>query len=246
LPIIMPPHLPAPAHILVIDDAADLLSLLQRYLGDQGFSVTVKANALDLVQSMKKQHFDLLVLDLMMPLESGLSICQRLRALGETIPIIMLTAKGDPVDRIIGLESGADDYLAKPFTPRELVARIMAQLRRRDMHRSEAIAALQPSLEFGPYRLDFNARELTRAGERVALSSVEFLVLRALALHPNQELSRDRLIDLSKGVDALATDRSIDVQVMRLRRAIEDDPSSPRWIKTVRGVGYVFVPNARL
>jgi two-component system phosphate regulon response regulator OmpR len=230
--------------VLVIDDEADLRLLLERYLGDQGFAVTTRANARDLSELLKRESFDMLVLDLMMPEESGLSICQRLRAAGEVIPVLMLTAKGDPVDRIIGLESGADDYLAKPFTPRELVARITAQLRRRSMD-ARSTTAGQQQITFGPFLLDLKTRELLRDGVAVALSSVEFVVLRALAQHPNVELTRDRLLDLSKGSDSAATDRSIDVQVLRLRRSIEQDPSNPRWIKTVRGVGYVFVPDAK-
>ena len=230
--------------VLVIDDEADLRVLLERYLGDQGFAVTTRANARDLFDLLKHEAFDMLVLDLMMPEESGLSICQRLRAAGQVIPILMLTAKGDPVDRIIGLESGADDYLAKPFTPRELVARIAAQLRRRSMD-ARGLSSTQEQIPFGPFVLDLKTRQLMRDGAPVSLSSVEFVVLRALAQHPNVELSRDRLLDLSKGSDSSATDRSIDVQVLRLRRSIEDDPSNPRWIRTVRGVGYVFVPDAK-
>jgi two-component system phosphate regulon response regulator OmpR len=231
------------ARVLVIDDEADLRLLLERYLGDQGFSVTTRADGREVSELLKREAFDILVLDLMMPHESGLSICQRLRSAGEVIPILMLTAKGDPVDRIIGLESGADDYLAKPFTPRELVARIQAQLRRRSMDAKSASSALE-QIAFGPFVLDLKTRRLLREGVPVELSSVEFVVLRALAQHANVELTRDRLLDLSKGSDSSATDRSIDVQVMRLRRSIEDDPSNPRWIRTVRGVGYVFVPDA--
>ncbi len=231
------------ARILVVDDEADLRLLLERYLGDQGFEVTTRADGQEVTELLRREPFDLLVLDLMMPKESGLAICQRLRAAGEVIPILMLTAKGDPVDRIIGLESGADDYLAKPFTPRELVARIQAQLRRRSMDAQSVSSGLE-QIAFGPFLLDLKTRRLLRHGQPVPLSSVEFVVLRALAQHANVELSRDRLLDLSKGSDSSATDRSIDVQVLRLRRSIEDDPSNPRWIRTVRGVGYVFVPDA--
>ena len=226
--------------VLVVDDEADLRLLLSRYLGDQGFDVEVCADGRDVSDRLRRRHFEVLVLDLMMPGESGLAICQRLRAAGETIPIVMLTAKGDPVDRIIGLESGADDYLAKPFTPRELVARIKAQIRRAQMNVNVS-QQIAKTISFGPFELDLAARELRRSGAPVALSSVEFLVLKALAQHPNVELSRDRLLDLSKGPDSAATDRSIDVQILRLRRVIEEDASEPRWIRTVRGVGYVFV-----
>jgi two-component system phosphate regulon response regulator OmpR len=230
---------PKPA-VLVVDDDIDLRALLQRYLSDQGFEVVVRPDGRELSDLLKRQHFDALVLDLMMPGETGLAICQRLRSAGNIIPIVMLTAKGDPIDRIIGLESGADDYLAKPFTPRELVARIQALMRRRQMDSASA-GATSERLQFGRFELDLGARELRRDGQPVALSSVEFLVLKALAQNANVELTRDRLLDLSKGPDTVATDRSIDVQILRLRRIVEDDPSEPHWIRTVRGVGYVFV-----
>jgi two-component system phosphate regulon response regulator OmpR len=229
--------------ILVIDDEPDLRLLLERYLGEQGFAVTVESDGRRVAELLQQEGFDLLVLDLMMPGENGLSICRRLRASGETLPILMLTAKGDPIDRIIGLESGADDYLAKPFTPRELVARIQAQLRRREMDLQQTNTSIERAV-FGPFVLDLKTRTLNKAGKLIVLSSVEYLVLRALVKHPNIELSRDKLLDLSKGPDTIATDRSIDVQILRLRRIIEEDPAAPKRIQTVRGVGYVFVPDA--
>ena len=232
------------ARILVADDEADLRSLLQRYLTDQGYAVRTVENGQVLDKLLSRDRFDVLVLDVMMPGEDGLSICRRLRAQGETIPILMLTARGDPVDRIIGLEMGADDYLAKPFNPRELLARIQAMVRRQRM----LGAHIGPQGEehvarFGDFSLHVEARRLACGGRDLLLTSGEFSLLKALALNPNRPLGRERLIELTKGRDHEATARSIDVQVMRLRKLIEIDPAAPRFIQTVWGVGYVFVPD---
>ena len=237
------------ARVLVADDEADLRALLQRYLTDQGCLVRTVDGAGPLEKLLARERFDVLVLDVMMPGEDGLSICRRLRAQGETIPIVMLTARGDPLDRIIGLEMGADDYLPKPFTPRELLARIQALVRRqRVLGAHSGPMATEGVVRFGRFELHLSERRLhaqathDQAADDVALTSVEFALLRAFALHPNRPLGRDRLIDLSHGPGHEATDRSIDVQVMRLRRLIEADPAEPRHIRTVWGVGYVFVP----
>ncbi len=231
------------ARVLVADDDAELRDLLQRYLGDQGCAVRTVDGAEPLEKLLARERFDVLVLDVMMPGEDGLSICRRLRAQGETIPIVMLTARGDPLDRIIGLEMGADDYLAKPFTPRELLARIQALVRRqRILGAHSGPPPTEGVVRFGSHVLHLGERRLERDGADVAVTSAEFALLRAFAQHPNRPLGRDRLIELAHGSGYEATDRSVDVQVMRLRRLIEADPAAPRHIQTVWGVGYVFVP----
>jgi two-component system phosphate regulon response regulator OmpR len=235
------------ARILVADDEADLRALLQRYLTDQGYAVRTVDSAAPLDKLLARERFDVLVLDVMMPGEDGLSICRRLRAQGETIPIVMLTARGDPLDRIIGLEMGADDYLPKPFNPRELLARIQALVRRQRMlgaHGGSLGAGGDGVVRFGVHVLHLAERRLTRDGADVPLTTGEFSLLQAFATNPNRPLGRDRLIELARGRDHEATDRSIDVQVMRLRRLVEADPAKPRHIQTVWGVGYVFVPDA--
>ncbi|MFB8831908.1 two-component system response regulator OmpR [Azotobacter sp. CWF10] len=234
------------ARILVVDDEHDLRALLQRYLSDQGYAVRALDGGQQLERLLGRERFDVLVLDVMMPGEDGLSLCRRLRAQGETIPIVMLTARGDPLDRIIGLEMGADDYLPKPFNPRELQARIEALIRRQRM--LGAHTGPLPGdgrIDFGPFSLHLGERRLERDGQDIPLTSGEFALLQALARHPKRPLGRDRLIELSHGRDHEASDRSIDVQVMRLRRAIEEDPAQPRYIQTVWGLGYVFVPDGR-
>jgi two-component system phosphate regulon response regulator OmpR len=234
------------ARILIADDEADIRALLQRYLGDQGYAVRTVESAAGLDKLLSRERFDVLVLDVMMPGEDGLAACRRLRAQGETIPIVMLTARGDPLDRIIGLEMGADDYLPKPFNPRELLARIQALVRRQRM--LGAHAGPLPGdgeIRFADYVLDLGRRTLHKAGTALPLTTGEFSLLAAFAQHPGRPLGRDKLIELAYGRDHEATDRSIDVQVMRLRKLIEADPAQPRHIRTVWGVGYVFVPEAQ-
>lgn len=231
------------ARVLVADDEADLRSLLQRYLTEQGCWVRTVENGSALDRLLTRERFDVLVLDVMMQGEDGLSICRRLRGQGETIPILMLTARGDPVDRIVGLEMGADDYLPKPFNPRELLARILAMVRRQHMLGvRSAPPGVREILNFGAFSLDLECRTLQREGQDLPLTSGEFALLRALALNPRRPLGRERLIELARGRDHDANTRSVDVQVMRLRKLIEDDPANPRFIQTVWGVGYVFVP----
>ncbi|HEV7914317.1 MAG TPA: two-component system response regulator OmpR [Albitalea sp.] len=232
-----------PARILIVDDEAELRGLLQRYLGEQGLAVRAVADAAAAAKLLARERFDVLVLDVMMPGEDGLSLCSRLRSQGETVPILMLTARGDPVDRIVGLEMGADDYLPKPFSPRELLARLQAMVRRQRVLGAHAGPTGEAPLVFGRYALFATQRRLEKQGKELPLSSAEFALLHALATHPNRPLGRERLIELTRGRDHEATDRSIDVQVMRLRRLIEDDPAAPRHIQTVWGVGYVFVPD---
>lgn len=230
--------------ILVVDDDQRLRDLLRRYLAEQGFNVFLAENATAMTKLWTRERFDLLVLDLMLPGEDGLAICRKLRGTGDTTPIIMLTARGDEVDRIIGLELGADDYLPKPFNPRELVARIHAVLRRRAT--PEAPGAPAADVEhfiFGPYDLNLQTRTLTKDGHSKALTTGEFAVMKAFARHPRQPLSREKLMELARGREYEVFDRSLDVQISRLRKLIEPDPSSPRYIQTVWGLGYVFVPD---
>jgi len=227
--------------ILVVDDDARLRGLLQRYLEEQGYIVKAVGDA----EQMDREIYSLMVLDLMMPGEDGLSVCQRLRSAQNSLPIIMLTAKGDENDRITGLEMGADDYLAKPFNPRELVARIRAVMRRQVKELPGAPSQEQELVSFGPYTIDLSTRSLTREGDSVALTTGEFAVIKALVQHPREPLTRDKLMNLARGREWSAMERSIDVQVSRLRRLLEDDPQSPRYIQTVWGVGYVFVPDGK-
>jgi two-component system phosphate regulon response regulator OmpR len=183
------------------------------------------------------------VLDMMLPGEDGLAICRRLRGSGETVPIIMLTAKGDEVDRIVGLEMGADDYLPKPFNPRELVARIHAVLRRQTERLAPGAPAAEGKVAFGPYVLDLATRTLMRGESALGLTTGEFSLLKVLATHPRQPLAREKLMLLARGRDHDVFDRAIDVQISRLRKLIEVDASTPRYIQTVWGFGYVFVPD---
>ncbi|HEX8980663.1 MAG TPA: response regulator [Parasulfuritortus sp.] len=231
-----------PPKILAVDDDAEMRALLQRYLTDQGMTVRTEASAERVDTLLGRECFDVLVLDLMLPGEDGLALCQRLRVAGETIPILMLTARGDPVDRIVGLEMGADDYLPKPFNPRELVARIRAMLRRQDMQGAGPRPPADTPISFGPFALYPERRELERDGVPISLTSGEFALLAALAAHPNRPLGRERLIELACGRDCESSDRAVDVQILRLRRVVETDPAKPRFIQTVRGFGYVFVP----
>ncbi|MFN0160236.1 MAG: two-component system response regulator OmpR [Burkholderiales bacterium] len=230
--------------ILIVDDDARLRELLLRYLGEQGFSPQAAPDGAFMDKLLNRELFDLIVLDLMLPREDGLAICRRLRAAGNQTPIIMLTARGEEVDRIVGLEMGADDYLAKPLNPRELVARIQAVLRRARESGPPAAPAAEPeSVSFGPYVLNLATRSMTRDGEPVTLTSGEFSVLKVLVRHPSKPLSRDKLMELARGREYDVFDRAIDVQISRLRKIIEADPSNPRYIQTVWGFGYVFVPD---
>ena len=234
----------AKTRIIVVDDDARLRELLNRYLHEQGFSVRAVADGNDMNRWLARGRYDLMVLDLMMPGEDGLSICRRLRGLGEKIPIIMLTAKGDDVDRIVGLEVGADDYLAKPFNPRELVARIQAVLRRvPEPPPPGAPTADLKVITFGAFSFNLAARSLTRNGENLALTTGEYSLLKVLVQHPRTSLSRDKLMELARGREFGAFDRSIDVQISRLRKLIEADPAKPAYIQTVWGFGYVFIPD---
>jgi two-component system OmpR family response regulator len=225
-------------HILVVDDDREIRDLLNRFLVKHGLRVSTARDGVEMLRILDGAAIDLVVLDLMLPGEDGLSLCRKLRST-TTLPVIMLTAMGEDTDRIVGLEMGADDYLPKPFNPRELLARIKAVLRR-----VQSLPAASPkgdTAKFDGWTLDLGSRRLTSPqGEEVELSTGEYDLLLAFATHPRRVLSRDQLLDLARGRTAAPFDRSVDIQVMRLRRKIEADPKEPRLIKTVRGGGYMF------
>ena len=233
--------------ILVVDDDQRLRDLLVRYLGEKGYEVKAVPDAAGMDKQLARDRYDLIVLDLMLPGEDGLAICRRLRAQNAGPAIVMLTAKGDDVDRIVGLEMGADDYLHKPFNPRELLARVNAVLRRRAPAGPPGAPTAGIELyRFGPFELNLGTRTLLREGKPVQLTTGEFSVLKVLAQHPRTPLSRDKLMELARGREYEVFDRSIDVQISRLRKLVEEDPSHPRHIQTVWGFGYVFVPDGNL
>lgn len=221
--------------ILVVDDDMRLRALLERYLTEQGFRVRSVANAEQMDRLLTRESFHLMVLDLMLPGEDGLSICRRLRSQSNPMPIIMVTAKGEEVDRIVGTEIGADDYIPKPFNPRELLARIRAVLRRQANELPGAPSQEEAVIAFGKFKLNLGTREMFREDEPMPLTSGEFAVLKALVSHPREPLSRDKLMNLARGREYSAMERSIDVQISRLRRMVEEDPAHPRYIQTVWG-----------
>lgn len=229
--------------ILMVDDDLRMRELLQRYLTEQGFEIKTASDSKEMDALLEKEQFDLFVLDLMMPGEDGLAICRRLRANNIITPIIMLTARGDEVDRIIGLEMGADDYLPKPFNPRELLARINAVMRRHEHSPESSNSNKKETFPFGEFVFDAANRSLTKGGENITITSGEFALLKVFTEHPRQPLSRDRLMQLARGRELDVFDRSIDVQVSRLRRLIEPNPAQPRFLKTMWGFGYVFIPD---
>lgn len=231
--------------ILIVDDDARLRRLLERFLTEQGYRVRSVEDTAQMDRLLDRELYSLIVLDLMLPGEDGLKACERLREQGTTTPIIMLTAKGDETSRIQGLEMGADDYLPKPFNPRELVARIKAVLRRQSPQIPGAPTTEENEVTFGDFVLSLSTRELKRGDEVHMLTSGEFSVLKALVHHPRVPLTRDKLMQLARGREWDALERSIDVQISRLRRLLEPDPSKPRYIQTVWGVGYVFVPDGQ-
>ena len=227
----------------MVDDDARIRELLQRYLTEQGFDIKTVADSKEMDAALSGESYDLLVLDLMLPGEDGLAICRRLRANNMTTPVIMLTARGDEVDRIIGLEMGADDYLPKPFNPRELLARINAVMRRHEYSPESDTSAKTEAINFGEFLFDPSTRSLSRDGMQITITSGEFALLKVFTEHPRQPLSRDRLMQLARGRELDVFDRSIDVQVSRLRRIIEADPARPRYLQTMWGFGYVFIPD---
>ncbi len=223
------------ARILVVDDDREIRTLLAEYLNTNGYLTHAVANGVDMWEALNEEVFGLIVLDLMLPGEDGLALCRTLRSRSD-LPVIMLTARGASLDRILGLEMGADDYLPKPFEPRELLARIRSVLRRA---RSPVSAAKR--LRFGSWVLDLGARHLVSAeGVVVAPSGAEYRLLKVFLDHPQAVLNRDQLLDLTHGRDIEAFDRSIDLQVSRLRQRLGDDARSPQLIKTIRSEGYLF------
>jgi DNA-binding response OmpR family regulator len=230
-----------PIRILVVDDDAALRALLGDYLAGEGFSVADAEDGVAMDAWLEENDADLVILDLMLPGDDGLTLARRLRARTD-VPIIMLSARGDDIDRIVGLEVGADDYMPKPFNPRELLARIRAVLRRRAPTAPSEAPEAEEGIRFGPYRLDLVQRELRRGDQPVVLTSGELELLRILAEHPDRVLDRDLLLDLLKGYERSPFDRSIDVQIARLRAKIEPDTKRPRYIRTIWGKGYMFTP----
>ncbi len=227
-------------HILVVDDHSEIRDLLKRFLEQHGMRVSCARDGKEMKRLLDEREFDLLVLDLMMPGEDGLTLCRELRVKSR-LPIIMLTAMGEETDRIIGLEMGADDYLAKPFNPRELLARIKAVMRRTQAESLPVPETLTRDLRFDRWLLDVNRRELVdEEGVGMSLSTAEFDLLKVFLERPQRVLSRDQLLDLARGREAVAFDRSIDTLVSRLRRKLERDPKNPELIKTIWGGGYLF------
>ena len=233
--------------LLIVDDDEDILSLLTRFFQSYGYGISTAGNGTGMFEALARKPVDLVILDLMMPGEDGLALCKRLRH-GSNLPVIMLTAAVTPMDRVVGLELGADDYLTKPFDPRELLARVKAVLRRSEPNAVSETGAVQtrPLLLFDEWRLDVARRELRSSRNTlVPLSGREFDLLLAFAERPQQVMSREQLLDLAHGVLHDAFDRSIDTQVSRLRRKLEPDARNPTIIRTVRSGGYMFTPSVR-
>jgi phosphate regulon transcriptional regulator PhoB len=227
--------------ILVIEDDRDIIELVRYNLEKDSFQVATASDGAAGIAQLRKSPPDLLILDLMLPKLSGLEVCKEVRREAATarLPIVMLTARGEEADRVVGLELGADDYVTKPFSPRELVARVKALLRR-----TEPIGADEKPIDFGPLRIDPAAYRVTRSGKAVMLSSLEFRLLYYLAARPNRVFSRDQLLDAVWGTERFVTPRSVDVYVRRLREKIEEDPQFPSFVKTIRGAGYLFETRA--
>jgi two-component system OmpR family response regulator len=233
------------AHVLIVDDHREIRELVSRILAKEGFRVSAAADGRAMHKLLANSRIDLILLDLMLPGEDGLALCRALRA-DSNIPIIMLTAKGEEVDRVIGLEVGADDYLPKPFGSRELIARIRSVLRRSDTRDGPGARPRPKRYRFDRWALDTGARELSRDdGVAIPLSTGEYDLLIVLVERPQRVLSRDQLLDLARGRAASAFDRSIDTQVSRLRKKLELDAGDPKIIKTVWGGGYMFTPAVR-
>ena len=233
-------------HILVVDDNREMRDLVGRLLEKDGYRVSAAGDGREMQRTLNDRKIDLIVLDLMLPGDDGLTLCRNLRAASSRVPVIILTAKGDEVDRILGLEIGADDYVAKPFSGRELLARVKAVLRRTNALPPAHEEAVDKIYRFGKWTLDTARRELEADHDVVVpLSTGEYNLLLAFLEHPQRVLTRDQLLDLAKGRSAVAFDRSIDLQVSRLRKKLGEDSKNPAIIKTVRGDGYFFTPKVQ-
>lgn len=232
-----------PQRILIVEDDLKLRNLLERHIKEYGFEVLGVSDGQEMLRVLSRSHIDFIVLDIMLPGQDGLSLCRDLRGQNNDVPILILTAKGDDLDRIIGLEIGADDYLTKPCNPRELVARIKAILRRTGSRVVGAPSARENQIYyFGPFELNLSTRQLSKKGKILSITTGEFALLAVMVKHPRVTLNRDQLMSLARGRDHIAFERSIDIQISRLRRIIEENPSEPRYIQTVWGAGYTFVP----
>jgi len=229
-------------NVLIVDDDAGIRDLLADYLAKQGMRVTSARDGKEMDERLAGGYPDLIVMDLMLPGEDGLSLTRRVKA-ARDVPVIMLSARGEDIDRIVGLEVGADDYLPKPFNPRELLARIRAVLRRGSAVNHDQAA--NEVARFGPFSLDLAAQVLSRDGAEIPLSQAEFTLLKLFIERPNRALSRDQIMDSLKGYERDPFDRSIDVRVTRLRKKLEDDPANPVYIRTVWGQGYLFSPKGK-
>ena len=230
--------------VLVVDDDLTARLRLAAYLRKEGYQVNQAGDGHEMWQALAREPAALILLDINLPGQDGISLARELRARDPGIGIILVTSRDEDIDRIVGLEVGADDYLPKPFNPRELLARIHAVLRRRPTLEAPGAPAKEPqSVVFGPFEFDLALRRLTKDGEPMPLTTGEFSMLKALVRHPRQPLSRDKLAQLARGREFEPFDRSLDVQISRLRKMIEPDPAQPRYIQTVWGVGYVFVPD---
>lgn len=228
--------------LLILDEDAKLRSMLRQYLGQFGFLAYEVNSPAELNRALEHEDYDLLMMDVVMLAEDGLVFLRRLREEGHTIPVVILSARGDLIDRLLGLQQGADGYLVKPFEPRELLAKVEAILRRVRITQQHSIAQLK-SIRLGTTSIDLEGRRVHRDGEVIELSTREFELLKVFLKHQNRPLSRARLMALSQGVDSESSERTIDVQVLRLRKIIETDPSKPRYLRTVWGSGYIFVPD---
>jgi DNA-binding response OmpR family regulator len=231
-------------HVLVVDDDAGIRDLLSDYLRKQEMRVETARDGREMDERLAGFTPDIIVMDLMMPGEDGLALTRRVKA-DRDVPVIMLSARGEDIDRIVGLEVGADDYLAKPFNPRELLARIRAVLRRNGSQKGKEEGNAE-HYAFGPFVVDLAAQRLLRDGEEIPLTHAEYALLKIFIEHPNRALSRDQIMDWLKGFERDPFDRSIDVRVTRLRRKLEDDPANPVYIRTVWGQGYLFAPKGKV
>jgi two-component system phosphate regulon response regulator OmpR len=228
--------------LLIVDDDQSFCQIIKDYLSSQGFNIVAVHDGIMMKQYLSTHTVDLIILDVMLPGENGFSLARQLRATNHQQPIIMLSAAGEEVDRVVGLEIGADDYITKPVSLRELLARVRTHLRR-----FQAVSVSQPvvnptSYTFGPFTLDTIAHRLTKADSEISITNAEYHLLLVFLTHPNQVLNRDRLMNLISGHDHMPFDRSIDVKISRLRTKIETDPAAPVYIRTIRGEGYLFVP----